>query len=186
MNPTLVAAPVDLPVTLSQAKAHLRVDASDEDALITALIEAATAHLDGWDGILGRALMPQTWEMSLDRFPVREIRLPLGPLVEVVSVTYADADGVTQTVAAEDYEIDPNPVEAWIVPNTDWPSTMDTINAVTVRWIAGAGCPKPARQAILLLVGHWYAHREAVNAGTVAVLPLAVEALLSPLRRVFV
>jgi uncharacterized phiE125 gp8 family phage protein len=71
--PVLVTPPVAAPVSLAEAKAHLRVDFDDEDALISGLIDAATQHLDGWSGVLGRALMPQTWEMSLDRFPAGAI-----------------------------------------------------------------------------------------------------------------
>ena len=76
---------------------------------------------------------------------------------------YTDADGVTQTVPPGDYTLDTYSAEPWIVPHAAWPATMSTINAVRVRWIAGAGCPEPLRQAILLLVAHFYANREAVG-----------------------
>lgn len=185
-TPVLVTPPADPVVTLAEAKAHCRVDSSDDDDLITALVAAATSHLDGWSGILGRALMPQTWEVSFDCFPAREIRIPLGPVASVTSVKYVDTDGVTQTVSSDDYETDLTGVEGWVVPvaDFDWPETMDTVNAVTVRWVAGTGCPPAIKQAVLLLVGHWYENREASANSNLVALPMAVDALIAPLRRV--
>jgi uncharacterized phiE125 gp8 family phage protein len=186
LSPTLITPPAS-PITLVEAKAHLRVDHADDDTLIGGLIGAAVAYLDGWSGVLGRALEEQTWEIGLDVFPCKEIRLPLGPLVSVTSVKYTDPAGLEQTVDPADYEVDARPVEGWIVPAADfsWPATMDTINAVRVRWVAGTGCPLPVKHAALLLIAHWYATREAAGA-TSAEIPLGVDALSAPWRRAFV
>lgn len=62
--PVLVTPPADPVVSLSDLKDHLRVDADDENDLIEALEQAAVAHLDGWHGILGRAIMAQVWSQS--------------------------------------------------------------------------------------------------------------------------
>ena len=59
--PFLVVAPTALPVSLFEAKNHLRVTHDMEDGLISDLIASQTAYLDGWNGVLGRAIMPQTW-----------------------------------------------------------------------------------------------------------------------------
>jgi uncharacterized phiE125 gp8 family phage protein len=177
-----LVAPASTPaVTLAEAKAHLRVTDSAEDALITALVAAATEHLDGWTGVLGRALMPQTYEMRLDRFPSGAIKLPLGPVVSVTGVWGTDALGDEFQVDPGEYEIDAGEAIGWIVPVNGWPATMTTINAVRVRWVAGTGCPAPVKAAILLLVGHWFENREAT--GDAAELPLGVMALISPWRR---
>jgi uncharacterized phiE125 gp8 family phage protein len=184
--PVRVIAPTAQPITLAQAKAQVRVDFADEDALISALIEAATDHVDGWTGVLGRALMTQTWELSLDKFPKGAINLPLGPCRQIVAVTYVAANGSTQTVSSADYTTDLNPVEGWVIPKTTgWPTTMETANAVTVRWVAGyataADVPAGLKQAILLLVAHWYQNRELIGQGQA--LPFTVSALLAPYKR---
>lgn len=75
---TLIEPPTASAVSLAEAKAHLRVDGDDEDLLIQTYIDAATAYLDGMDGILGRALCPQTWRFEMDR---EDAGLPLSPVI---------------------------------------------------------------------------------------------------------
>lgn len=196
----LITAPATTPVSLDEAKAHLRVDEDVEDGLITALIEAATGHIDGRMGWLGRCLMPQTWELVLDGFPSNSsgsgIRIPLAPLLEVVSVKYYDVDAVLQTLGNNSYMVDTANEPGWVMPGeAGWPETMATINAVRVRFRAGYegaendsppganGVPAPIKAALKLLIGHWYANREQVVVGTTATdLPWAVNALLTPYR----
>lgn len=178
MKIDLITPPAALPISLAEAKAHLRVDHTDEDDLVEALIRAAVDHLDGWAGILGRALEPQTWRLSEAR-DVRlprsgAVRLPLGPVVSITSITYLDADGAEQTIAGASYWLHGEDV----VPDDVWPEGT----GLTVTWVAGTGTPPAVKQAILLLVGHWYANREAVTAGALSNAPLAVAALLTPHR----
>ena len=205
MTLTLVTAPMALALTLAEVKAHLRVEdtANDEDALIMSLTRAAHEHIDGRDGWLGRALLTQTWDLVLDRFPKNRtrargyigpgfaadaIRVPLPPLISVTSVKYIDSDGVLQTWAASKYTVDIKSQPGRITPafGEVWPSTRGEINAVTVQFVAGYGAdwnsvPTPIKHAMLLLVGHFYEHREEVVVGiTTARLPVAVEALLGP------
>lgn len=87
-RPVLVTPPDILPVSLAEAKAHLRVDYDDDDGLILSLIRAAVDHLDGWTGILGRCLVEQEWRQD---FPAGAtcFPLPLGPVISVTSVTVA-------------------------------------------------------------------------------------------------
>jgi uncharacterized phiE125 gp8 family phage protein len=187
---TRVTAPASI-VTLAEAKAHLRVDGTDEDTLITALIAAATAHLDGADGILGRALATQTWELAADAFPDDggPIRLPLPPLRSVISVTYRDPDGVSQVMPAQDMQVDTRSQPGWIAPVDTWPDTDDTINAVIIRFEAGYGdasaVPGPIKAALLLMIGDLYRFRETatMGAGSHEMRPSAsAAALLSPYR----
>lgn len=187
-NLTLVAAPVaGDALSLEDAKHHLRVTWDDENARIEALIQAATAYLDGRDGILGRALMTQTWEYTVDAFPVCDaIELPLPPVQSITSITYRDVNGNPATFSASDYSLSDD--KQWrprilLAAGASWPGTDGEPEAVTIRAVHGYGdalesVPMPIRQAMLLLIGHWYVSREAVNISTE--LPLSAEALLAP------
>lgn len=187
-HPIRVAAAETTPVSLEEVKAHLRIDHPDQDAVIVALITAATAHLDGWTGVLGRALVAQTWRMAMDAFPGDTITIPLGPVTSVESIKYTDTAGAEQTVPTADYEVDLYPVEARIcVGDNGWPSTDDVVNAVRVEWVAGYATaddvPDDLKNAILLLVGHWYEHREAATMSPATEIPMGVPALIAPYRR---
>lgn len=193
LAPVRTAAPTGTIISLSDAKRHLRVDHDDEDALIGALINSAVAYFDGYSGILGRALLTQTWQMSFDAFD-DEMRLPVGNLLSVTSVTYYDASNALQTLPTSVYTSFSDALGPYITlkPGQAWPSGYYRPDAISVTWTAGYGpaasdIPAPIKQAILLLVGHWYTNREAVNvaAGIVALeLPMAVDALIAPYRRV--
>ena len=159
-------APASTPVTLAEAKAHLRVDVSDDDALITTMIESAT---DMAEQATGRALISQTWDLNLDAFPT-EIELAPVPIVSVSSFTYTDTNGATQTLSSgPDYVLDTTGDHgpARIVPayGKTWPETRDQINAVTIRFVAGyanaAAVPAAIKSWILLQVGAMYENRQA-------------------------
>jgi uncharacterized phiE125 gp8 family phage protein len=190
MGMKLITAPAVEPISLEEAKAHLRVDHSDDDTLIGIYIQAARQTIDGRDGWLGRALVTQTWELQLDAFTGDAVQLPLAPLQSVTSVKYDDADGVEQTLDAAGYDLDTTSVPGWLVVGEDgWPTTLSAINAVRIRYIAGYGdaadVPAPIRAAILLMVGDLYAHRETavVGANPSAVqMTTTVENLLAPYR----
>lgn len=176
------AAPV---VALGQAKDHLNVDHDDDDALITAMIAAATANLDGPDGWLGRALGAQTLEARLHAFGCDPIVLPFPPHIEVESVKYIDRDGIEQTLDPADYELLGAELDrTW---GKSWPTPRGQREAVRIRYRAGyVGALHPSiHAAILLMVGDLYANRETVIAGlNVAEVPMSttVVNLLTPLR----
>lgn len=192
----LITAPNVEPISLADARDHLRLVATGsplshpDDTIVTALILAARQLLDGKAGILGRQLITATWELSLDRFPENEIKIPLPPLQSIVSVKYDDVNGTEQTVSAANYVVDARSEPGWVVPveSFSWPDTMNTINAVRVRFTAGYGnaatnIPEPLIVAMKLLLAHWYQHRTPVIVGASAQdLPLSVEALISPYR----
>lgn len=171
--------PVQEPVTLEEAKAHLRIDYDAEDALITSYIAVAREHCEV---VTGLALAPATWEARLDAFPAGAIELPYPPLVEVESVRYVDAGGDEVQLDAGAYKVDTLIMPGTMAPVDRWPDGRD----VRIRYRAGyegGKIPHAARQAILLLVGHWHAHREAVVTGTTATeVPLAVDRLLWGIR----
>lgn len=156
MRVTVITPPEPI-VSLVEAKRHLRVEHNSDDAYIESLIAVATAWLDAPDGWLGRALGEQTLEAA---FPARCIPatrdMPYQPFLSLVSST----------------------------PSTDGRETV-------MQWKAGypviegkSTVPAPIRHAILLMVGHLFAHRDAVTATQAKPeqLPLGVDALLSPFR----
>jgi uncharacterized phiE125 gp8 family phage protein len=178
MRQTLVTPAASQPVTLTEAKAQCRVLHTDEDTFLTGLIAAATAHVEKQTG---RAILPQTWRLTLERFE-DEITLPQSPLRSVASVKYLDAAGAEQTLPSSFYVADTTSTPGRIVlaADKDWPVTADSPNAVVIEYEAGyAAAPAPIKHAILLLVGHWYANREAVVVGSInSDLRMAVDALL--------
>lgn len=192
---TVVITPPEPIVALSTAKAHCRVDHNDDDALIQAYVEAACGWIDGPSGWLGRSLGVQTLETRLDEFPCASetlLPLPYGPLIDIVSVKYDDAEGVEQTWSDVDaYSLDPAGLQ--LDHGVAWPAARLYRNAVRVRYRAGfvldpAATPLVARvdggiiAAVLMMIGHLYANREAVSPGAPVVMPMGVEALLSTHR----
>lgn len=158
---TLATAPAVTPVSLTEAKAHLAVTDSNSDTIIQLYLDAAVAHVDGAEGVLGRCLVTQTWDYSLDCFP-DEITVPLPTLQSVTSVKYYDTDGVQQTWDSANYIVAGQrivPVDAWPDFDTDRPYP------ITVRFVAGYGLaaavPAAIKAAILLYVGDSMANREA-------------------------
>jgi uncharacterized phiE125 gp8 family phage protein len=183
-RPVLVTAPTADMVSLSEAKAHCRVDHDDEDAYLSALIEAATGHLDGYSGVLGRALLPQTWRQDFEDFG-DVMRLPVGPVQSITSVIYQDTSGADQTLANTEYVLlrDDFGDYVTLAANKSWPSVGERADAVKITYLAGsAGIPTAIKHAALLLVGHWFANREAVSSGSMMATPMAVDALLTPHR----
>lgn len=181
MRLKLITAPTNLPVTLTEAKNHLRVSGDLDDTYITSLIEAAAGFVDGIYG-MGFCLMPQTWEMALDRFN-SEVKIPIYPVSSVASVAYVDSEGAEQTVASSVYQLNnygssPNITLKY---NQNWPTSRNIADAVKIRFIAGfESLPEDLKHAVLLLVGHWYENREAAtSSGTFSETPFAVKAILN-------
>lgn len=174
------------PVDLGAAKLHLREDGTSQDALISALVVAAREHAEAFTR---RALVRQTWKLTLDAFPASGIiELPLPPLVSVSGITYVDALGATQTLAPATYvvDIDTTPGRIRLAYDASWPTTRDVAQAVAVTFVCGyaaVDAPAAIQAAIKLLLGSLYEHRETFVTGTIATeLPFAAEALLWPYR----
>ncbi len=187
MPSALVTAPTAEPVTLAEAKLHLRVDDNADDALITALITAARQHAEH---DTRRALVTQTWKLALDAFPTGVVTLDHAPVSAVVSVVYTDTNGTNQTLAPEAYELDTITEPCRLVPayGSTWPATRSQINAVGITYTCGYGAPEAVPESIkrwmLLRIGALYENREEVLTGraiTLAPLPF-VDALLAPYR----
>lgn len=164
--PTRIAGPIVDPVSLAEVRRHCRVSTNDDDELLNALTAAAIGHFDGWQGILNRCLITQTWQQTFDSF--YSLELPF-PVLSSVSVKYDDANGVEQTVDTGDYRLRLSKssrsfIEA-LAPAA-WPGTSGGAECVRVQFTAGFGpaaadVPAPIRQAILLTVGSLYAHTKS-------------------------
>lgn len=165
----LIIPAVALAVSLAEAKLHLRVDVPDDDALITALITAATELAEQ---ATGRAIMLQTWALTLEAFPVA-VELTRVPAQSITSIRYIDTAGVLQTLDASSYALD-NASDfgfsyIWPTYGLKWPSARDQVNAVAVLYIAGyadaAAVPESIKAWIKLMVGAMYENREAETVG---------------------
>jgi len=174
-----VITPPTEPVTLAEARLHLRVTDTSEDALITSLITAARIYCEHYTQ---RAIGSQTLELALDEFPDGSIELPMSPVTAITSVKYIDEAGTEQTISSANYTLDDYSHTHWVIPAVDyvWPTPIDGANVVKVRYVAGAATtPATVIAAMKLMVGHFYENRESVVVGpTVAELPMAVKSLL--------
>jgi uncharacterized phiE125 gp8 family phage protein len=190
----LITAPVVEPITLVEAKSHLRVDHDADDVLIASMIQSTRGYCEQWTA---RAFITQTWELVIDEFPTNEVQIPLPPLQSVTSIKYDDGAGVEQTLGTLEYEVDDVSQPGWVVPvTTGWPSTFEGINAVRIRYVAGydpgtdspvdlaANVPPSIKAAMLLYLGQLYENREDVVVGTVVNrMPTgSIEHLLRPYR----
>jgi len=185
MGIKLIAAPLLEPVSLVQAKEHLIISHSNDDDLITAAILAAREWVEQY---IGRCLIDQAWELALDEFP-EEIELVKVPASSITSVKYINTSSVETTISAANYGIDDYSPRHWLIPTdgNEWPTPLDSANAVKVRYVAGYGSaatdvPGPIIQAIKLLIGDFYEHRENTVIGAPVVSTDAVKMLLSMYR----
>jgi uncharacterized phiE125 gp8 family phage protein len=175
MSTKIIAPPELEPITLEEAKLHLRVDGTDEDVLIGLLIIAAreAAEHETW-----RALMTQTLELGLSCWPCK-IYLPHPPVISVTSIKYLDLAGILQTLDPEDYIVDDYSEPAKIVPayGKCWPMIRHQPNAILVRYEAGypniTSVPQAIKSWMMLRIGTLYRNREDVAMGQVSELPHA-------------
>ena len=192
MSLKLIAPPPFEPLTLAEVKEYFRVTHDDEDAVITRCFSSAVTYADGPEGFLQRALIDQEWELTLDAFPLREIQIPLPPLLAIVNVFYDDPAGVQQILDPGQYAVDSASEPGWIVPVNSWPSTFNGINAVRIRYRAGyvdasmspnvGKVPEAITQALLLYAISTYDERSLSVAGRETAIPWSAEQLLRRFR----
>jgi uncharacterized phiE125 gp8 family phage protein len=183
---TLKTPPTFEVVTLADAKAQVRVSHDYEDALIAGYVVAARQWVEAYTG---RALCPQTWQLSMHRFPLRVWLPRAAPLASVTFVKYYDAANTLTTLSASTYTVpafnEPAVIERAYAAT--WPTIYDRRDAVQMEYVAGYAqgeCPQSLVQAVQLLTAHCYENREAIlspgDQGKEA--PFAVTALCSPYR----
>jgi uncharacterized phiE125 gp8 family phage protein len=185
----LLAGPAEEPVTLAEAKAWVKVDGADEDALLATLITAARLHLES---VTGRALLTQSWRLVLDAWPAGgEVRLPVAPLSALTAIRAFDEDGDEHTIGLAQFLVEPGgtPVRLVLPATVAGMPVLRQRFGIEIDYVAGFGeaadVPQELKQALLVLVAHWFEHRDAVViAGSGAVIPFGFDRLIAPWREV--
>lgn len=187
---TRTTPPAVEPVTLAEAKAHCRVDTSDDDTYIGTLITAARQWVEEY---LDRSLVNTQWTMRLDAFPY-EIELPRPPIassgtVTAVTLTYTLGDDSTATLSTSAYRVDRQSTPGVVrqLRNGTWPANLDDYNAVQITWWGGYGAtgstvPAAIRHAMLMLIATWYDRRASVDNASGTEVPFGVKSLLDSQR----
>lgn len=181
--PAAVSSPATEPVSLSQAKAHLRVDHSDDDAVISGMVKVARSHIE--NACATRFATRASVTMKCDSFTDFS-RLPEAPVSGVSFITYIDTTGTSQTLPTSIYELRADGVEVGIVLKADqtWPTIQPGSRITVVADVGYSAAPEEIGFAMLLLISQWYDNRAAVSVGeTASELPFAVNALISNHRR---
>lgn len=157
--PIVTQEPSVEPLSLQEAREHLKEPPLEDNSQITSLI---TAGREEAEFVTGRALITQSISMSFDEFGA-EMLLPRPPLQSVTAVRYLDADGVEQTIDPSVYRVDVNtsPGRILLLPGQMWPETMNIPGAITVNFVAGYGdqadsVPEIIRQGIRLFLTKYY------------------------------
>jgi uncharacterized phiE125 gp8 family phage protein len=159
--------------------------------MIAAYAAAAETHLDGWSGVLGRALVTQVWRWSFSDWQDGMIRIGLPPIQSVV-VQYTDAAGATQTLAADQYHLVTDDLGPAIVAadGVSWPELAARPDAVRISATCGYGDPASVpwgiRAAALLIMAGLYENREAQVLGVSVAENPATAMLIAPYRLVAV
>lgn len=169
--------PSEEPISLADVKMHLRVipnDDSEDEAILKPLITAAREYCEN---ITGKALATQTVKAFPDLLH-GIITLPRDPIQSITEVVYTDAEGNTTDITDYDYD----PVKGTIVLG-ELPQSKPASTPVAITYVCGYAdgeLPKSIRQAMMLLIGHWYENREAVVVGafTSVEIKLTVDTLL--------
>lgn len=183
---TTLKHPATEPVSLSEAKAHCRIDTDSDDAYVASLVTAAREYCEAY---CNETYLHTQYRMTLDSFPT-EIEIPRPPMatsgtVTTVTVTYTLENQATATLSTSEYRVDRDSTPGVLRTNYNgsWPSHLLDYNAVTVTWWGGKGAdgiavPQRIRNAILWLVGYWYERRMAADAVGLSEIPFGVKSLL--------
>ncbi len=183
----MTSGPALEPVTVAEAKAHLRIDGAAEDILVGSLILTSRLHIEA---ALGLALVTQGWTLRLDRWPLApSVEIPMRPLQAISAARVFPASGAAAVISPDDYLVDTASAPPRLVrKGSAWPLPGKAAAGIEIDFTAGYGpavsdTPAPIRQAILLLTAHWYEHRDPIEIGSAeTALPAALSELLLPYR----
>lgn len=163
---SLVVPPADSLITIEEAAAQCRVTATDEYSLLDGYVKAVTEYLEAKNGILGEALITQTWRLSFSSAPDGNVEIPLGPVQSIASISYVDISGNTQVYQSSNYRLVDNTVE--LVAGAGWPATQSRLAAFWIDYVAGYGArgavPDTIRHLAKVMVSDLFENRDtAVN-----------------------
>lgn len=187
MTSFLLAGPAQEPVSLVQAKAHLRVDDSAEDGLIESLVTAARIHIEG---VTGRALLEQSWRLVRDDWPANgSVTLPVGPVSAIDEIRTYAADGEPHIIDLDGVLLDGHGVPPRVMLPVNRPVLRAHLG-IEIDYTAGFGktaedVPADLVQALLVLVAYWYENRDAVlSVGAAGVIPSGFDRMVANHKRV--
>lgn len=177
--------PAAEPITLAEAKAHLRLDTGEEDALVTALIRVAREHLEAATGL---CLISRPLRLYLDDWPEnRVIQIARGPVQAIDTVTVYDGDGAPVEVDAGGHVLDGTARPARLIL-AEKPATERALNGIEIDFTAGFGetgadVPDVLKRALLLHVAAMFELRGALSPGDQpATVPAGYDRLVAPYR----
>ncbi len=168
------------PITLDEAKRHLKIDHDSDDLVISALVTSARVAVESFTL---SSLVRQSWRYSLD-FTARVLELPFAnPLVSVDTVGYYATDGTLNVLGESAYGVDTEAIPGRLFLNESLSVTdLREFSGFFVEYTAGPGTasdvPQMLKWAVLIVLGHFYEHREALDQD----LPQGIKALLTPYR----
>lgn len=197
---TLVTAPATEPVSLSDVKTFLRIDGSDDDAILTMLIASCRRMAEEY---CQRSFITQTWRLVMDRFSDREIQLMPGfytaptpflvdgyqdiqlarvPIQSVTHIKTTNSANVQSTVSSSIYTLDADNGRILLSEGQSWPTELRDRASVEVQFIAGYGnadsVPEPIKQGIMQHVAASYTDKVCAD------IPTGSMALYGPFRTV--
>lgn len=185
MTSQVTSPPSVEPFTTAAAKAHLRVDLTDDDDIVDAAIVAARTYAENF---MHRKLITQTVTITATGWGGRFFILPIAPVQSISEIRYTDSAGVEQTWSAAEYQLVKSAQPARIAPayGLTWPVTRSDYDTVSIDVVCGYGdastdIPKDIMQALRLLLAHFYENRQEEITGTiVSRMTLGAQALLQP------
>lgn len=184
MSSILLTAPAVEPLALAEAKAFLRVEHAADDDIIAALISASRIHVETQTR---RALITQTWRITIDNWPANG-RFPIAPapLQELSAARVYDYGGVAHAIDTGSFVVDSGAsvlaFAPWALPSPGRLAAGIELDVVAGYGDAASDVPEPLRQAVRLLVAHWYENRGLAALGAVTILPTTAAALIAPYR----
>ena len=177
----IITEPAVEPVTLEQVKNHSRITHIEDDSWLLMAMVVARQYVEKTCEL---SLITQTRRTTFDGFRKPWLTLAYGPTLSISGIQYYDQTNTLQTLASYQAALESNPCLIVPAPGQPWPQTMpNKMDAVKVTYVAGYGDPEnvPAalKQAILLLVDHWYSNRSAVEMGSPGPIPFGVDSLVN-------
>lgn len=181
MTSVLILAPAVEPLTVADLRAHLRLSSTAEDGLLEDYLKAAREYVER---STARALISQKWRMYLDSWPEgRCVRLPVAPVLSVDDVIVYDGNGMARPLAGDKWQLSSGGEPARVKISLDTGVPVSAMMGAEIEFSAGYGpvaeaVPSAFKQAIRLLVAHWFENREAGSENLDSI-PHGVERLLS-------